>query len=113
VIALKGKPMAAEAVEADACVIGAGSSGTVVAYSLQDVGLEVLVLEACDRVGGRVWNREMADGIVVSMGGDVAGKRAMTGPSGCPVSLGMTTYPQFEDGEAWSDWMGATTATVA
>jgi monoamine oxidase len=75
--------MPAKTVEADVCVIGAGFSGIAAARKLQDAGLEVVVLEARDRVGGRVWNREMADGTVVSVGGTWLGK---TGSSSCPAS---------------------------
>ena len=66
--------MPAMTVEADVCVIGAGFSGIAAARKLQDAGLEVVVLEARDRVGGRVWNREMDDGTVVSVGGTWLGK---------------------------------------
>ena len=40
-------------------VIGAGLAGLAAATELADRGLEVLVLEARDRVGGRVWSREV------------------------------------------------------
>jgi monoamine oxidase len=38
-----------------AAVIGAGFAGLVAADELQRAGAEVVVLEARDRVGGRVW----------------------------------------------------------
>jgi monoamine oxidase len=91
--------MPAMTVEADVCVIGAGFSGIAAARKLQDAGLEVVVLEARDRVGGRVWNREMDDGTVASVGGTWLGKghdRLFE----LARELGMTTYPQFNDGEA-------------
>jgi monoamine oxidase len=46
---------------ADVIVIGAGLSGLQSAWLLQDAGLDVLVLEADHRVGGRVWT---LDGVV-------------------------------------------------
>jgi monoamine oxidase len=91
--------MAAEAVEADVCVIGAGFSGIAAARKLQDAGLEVVVMEARNRVGGRVWNREMDDGTVVSVGGTWLGK-GHDRLFALSRELGMTTYPQFSDGEA-------------
>jgi monoamine oxidase len=44
----------------DVVVIGAGAAGLAVAHELAGAGRSVLVLEARDRVGGRVWTRRMA-----------------------------------------------------
>jgi monoamine oxidase len=51
-------------------VIGAGLAGLSAADALLRAGREVVVLEARDRVGGRVWSRELADGSVVEMGAE-------------------------------------------
>jgi monoamine oxidase len=85
-------------VEAHTCVVGAGFSGIAAARRLQDAGLEVCVLEARDRVGGRVWNRQMADGTTVSVGGTWLGKD-QDRLFGLCQELGLKPYPQFEDGE--------------
>ena len=45
--------------EADVVVVGAGIAGLTAASTLTEAGREVLVLEARDRVGGRVWNVEI------------------------------------------------------
>ena len=42
-------------------VIGAGLAGLAAADALQRAGPDVVVLEARDRVGGRVWSRELAE----------------------------------------------------
>ncbi len=42
----------------DVVVIGAGLSGLTTAHRLTRAGAEVVVLEASDRVGGRVWTRQ-------------------------------------------------------
>jgi monoamine oxidase len=48
----------------DVIVIGAGVAGLKVARDLTHAGLRVLVLEARDRLGGRVWTRHTAHGPV-------------------------------------------------
>ena len=53
-----------------AAVIGAGYAGLVAADELQRAGAEVVVLEARDRVGGRVWSRQLDNGAVVEMGAE-------------------------------------------
>ena len=47
-------------VEADAIVIGAGAAGLAAARSLARRSVRVVLLEARDRVGGRVWSRPVA-----------------------------------------------------
>jgi monoamine oxidase len=53
-----------------AAVVGAGFAGLVAADELRRAGAEVVVLEARDRVGGRVWSRRLANGAVVEMGAE-------------------------------------------
>ncbi len=53
-----------------AVVVGAGLAGLVAADELQRGGVEVVVLEARSRVGGRVWSRELPNGAVVEMGAE-------------------------------------------
>jgi monoamine oxidase len=51
-------------------VVGAGLAGLSAADELQRAGAEVVVLEARDRVGGRVWSRELDNGAIVEMGAE-------------------------------------------
>lgn len=55
--------------EVDVVVVGAGLAGLSTARILRDGGLDVLVLEARDRVGGRTLNEPIGDGAVVELGG--------------------------------------------
>jgi monoamine oxidase len=52
------------------CVIGAGFAGLAAAAALADGGLEPLVLEARQRVGGRVCSRRLGNGAVVELGAE-------------------------------------------
>jgi monoamine oxidase len=45
-------------------ILGAGISGLVSAYELKQAGFDVTVLEARDRIGGRVWTVRRGDRIV-------------------------------------------------
>ncbi|MFD6226881.1 flavin monoamine oxidase family protein [Streptomyces sp. NPDC060232] len=49
-------------------VIGAGISGLAAARHLADQGEDVLVLEARDRIGGRIWTSDDWDGAPVDLG---------------------------------------------
>ena len=51
-------------------MIGAGLAGLAAADELRRAGAEVVVLEARDRVGGRVWSRRLENGAVVEMGAE-------------------------------------------
>ncbi|HEX8066430.1 MAG TPA: FAD-dependent oxidoreductase [Thermoleophilaceae bacterium] len=59
--------------EADVAVVGAGLSGLVAARELAAAGASVVVLEARDRVGGRVLGKRLGDGSVVDLGGEYFG----------------------------------------
>lgn len=51
-------------------VVGAGLAGLSAADALVRAGCDVVVHEARDRVGGRVWSRRLADGSVIEMGAE-------------------------------------------
>ncbi|MQA75269.1 MAG: NAD(P)-binding protein [Solirubrobacterales bacterium] len=53
-----------------AIVIGAGLAGLVAADELAQAEVEVTVIEARERVGGRTWSRELANGALVEMGAE-------------------------------------------
>ena len=59
--------------EADVCVIGAGYAGLTAARRLIQGGREVVVLEARDRVGGRVWTTSSQGGVPIDLGGTFVG----------------------------------------
>src|SRR5205085_11050907 len=61
----------------DVLIIGAGIAGLAAAAKLSNAGLRVLVLEARDRIGGRVLTVQPADlGVGVEVGGGVVHGRS-------------------------------------
>lgn len=52
-------------------VVGAGFAGCMAAHELDRAGLQVEVLEARPRVGGRVWSHHFEDGLVAELGGEL------------------------------------------
>jgi monoamine oxidase len=84
--------------EADVVVIGAGLAGLVAARDLVAAGRSVTVLEARDRVGGRLLNADLGDGKVVEVGGQWVGPtqhRALALAS----ELGVATFPTHAQGD--------------
>ncbi|HQZ87577.1 MAG TPA: NAD(P)/FAD-dependent oxidoreductase [Gammaproteobacteria bacterium] len=57
--------------EYNVIVIGAGMAGLSAAQHLADLGHTVLVLEAKNRVGGRIHTQEMQDGLPIEMGANL------------------------------------------
>ncbi len=84
--------------EADVAVVGAGLAGLVAARDLIAAGRDVAVIEARDRVGGRLLNADLGDGKVVEVGGQWVGPtqhRALALAS----ELGLETFPTHAQGD--------------
>jgi len=87
-----------ESRQADVCVVGAGLAGLAAAPRLMQAGRSVVVLEARDRVGGRVWNKTLPDGLVISVGGTWLGLRQDRMFALCQ-EVGLETYAQYHEGD--------------
>ncbi|HEY0890792.1 MAG TPA: FAD-dependent oxidoreductase [Nocardioides sp.] len=88
-------------------VVGAGYAGLSAALRLHDLGIEVLVLEAADRVGGRVHSEDRGD-LVIDHGGQWVGPTqkhllALAARFDC------ATFPTWETGEHVEVWRDGST----
>ncbi len=82
----------------DVVVVGAGLSGLVAARAIARTGHSVAVVEARDRVGGRMFDRPIAGGEVVDLGAEFIGPtqnhiRALVD------ELGIATFPSYDTGK--------------
>src|SRR6266849_4267538 len=88
----------AEPRDADVCVVGAGYAGLTAARRLTQAGQSVVVLEARDRVGGRIWTYHLPDGAAVDRGGAWLANRHEAA-YGLANEVGVSTYKTFVAGD--------------
>jgi monoamine oxidase len=93
----------------DAIVVGAGLAGLCAARDLAGAGLDVVVLDARDRPGGRVEQVEIPDGRIVQMGGELVGD-FHTAYLELIAELGLETRPSYvaEPGQITYDLVDGT-----
>ncbi|WP_213815707.1 NAD(P)/FAD-dependent oxidoreductase [Glaciihabitans sp. dw_435] len=81
----------------DVVIIGAGVTGLTAATRLRAAGLSVVVLEARDRVGGRLWT-DHVEGQLFELGGQWVSPD-QTALLETLDELGLATYSRYRDGE--------------
>ena len=84
--------------EADVVVVGAGLAGLAAARELAAAGTSVVVLEARERVGGRVLNADVGGGHVVEVGAQWIGP-GQDRLAGLAAALGVPTFPTHCEGD--------------
>jgi monoamine oxidase len=84
-------------------VVGAGLAGLTAARELRRAGKSAAVLEARDRVGGRLLNVDIGDGKVVEIGGQWAGP-SQARVLGLARELGIETFASHTHGENLIEW---------
>jgi monoamine oxidase len=89
----------------DVVVVGAGLSGLICARALQRSGLAVHLLEARDRIGGRLESHITSAGTVVDLGGQWVGATHHRMAS-LLEELQLGCFPTYDDGEGIFHWQG-------
>jgi monoamine oxidase len=90
--------------EADVIIVGGGLSGLIAARDVLAAGYEPLVLEADQRVGGRILTED-AGGVPLELGAQWIGDTHHR-MEALAAELGVGIYRQFEDGETSYEFAG-------
>jgi monoamine oxidase len=88
-----------DTLQADVCVVGAGFAGLTAALRLQQAGRSVVVLEARDRIGGRVYTGYLPDGTWLDYGGTWIGP-GQDRVYALAAEMGVETYPTYDQGDS-------------
>jgi monoamine oxidase len=96
---------------ADVVVVGAGFAGLSAARQIAHAGHSVAVIEARDRVGGRVWNHHLGGGVVSERGGTFVGP-TQDRVLALAKSLGIGTFKTYDTGMDVY-WDGSTRRTYS
>jgi monoamine oxidase len=97
-MALPRTAEASSSSSADVVVVGAGFSGLAAARKIAKAGKSVIVLEARDRVGGKVLNEVLEDGDITEAGGTYIGP-TQTRMAALAKEYGVATYPTYDTGK--------------
>ncbi len=82
----------------DVAIVGAGIAGLTAARELVRAGRTVVVLEARDRVGGRIWNHDLGDGHLSERGATFIGP-TQDHLRRLARELGVDTFPVYDQGD--------------
>jgi monoamine oxidase len=82
---------------ADVVVVGAGLAGLTAARAIAAAGHSVAVLEARSRVGGRTWNRPIANGSYIDAGAEFVGP-TQDRVKALAQAVGVETFPTYNTG---------------
>jgi monoamine oxidase len=82
----------------DVVIVGAGLAGLTAARDLTAAGRTVAVLEARDRVGGRVHNLDLGGGVVTEAGAEFIGP-TQDRIAALAKDVGVDTYPTYNTGD--------------
>jgi len=83
--------------EADVVVVGAGLAGLAAARTLAGAGVDVVVLEARTRVGGRTYTKPASDGTPLDLGAQWIGPTQHR-LAALAESVGVTTFRMYDTG---------------
>jgi len=92
-VARRSKPVR----RVDVAIVGAGLAGLTAARNLTRMGHEVCVLEARDRVGGRVLNHTIRPGVVVEAGAEFIGP-TQDRIAALARAMGVPTFKTYQGG---------------
>ncbi|WP_405373662.1 MULTISPECIES: flavin monoamine oxidase family protein [unclassified Microbacterium] len=82
----------------DVVIIGAGAAGLTAANKLREAGLSVAVLEARERVGGRLWT-DVIDGAMLELGGQWVSPD-QDALIETVAELGLETFSRYREGDS-------------